>query len=84
MIENTHKKSVENQHTEMLFNKKNYVLMIAGVVLMALGYVLMSGGAMPSPEVWDDNIIYSSRRTLIAPILILAGIAVEIYAIFKK
>lgn len=84
MIENTQKKSVEKQHTEMLFGKQNYILILAGIVLMALGYVLMSGGAMPSPEVWDDDIIYSTRRTLIAPILILAGIGVEIYAIFKK
>jgi hypothetical protein len=39
---------------------------------------------MPSPDVWDDNIIYSFRRVTLAPILILAGLAVEVVAIFKK
>jgi hypothetical protein len=55
-----------------------------GVLLIALGLVLMLGGAMPSPDVWDESIIYSFRRTVLAPIFILAGLGVEIYAIFKR
>lgn len=83
MIGKTEKKEVK-EGTEMLFGKKNYQLMLIGILLMALGYILMGGGSMPSSDVWDDEIIYSSRRTLLAPLLILAGIGVEIYAIFKK
>jgi hypothetical protein len=39
---------------------------------------------MPSPDVWDDSIIYSFRRTVLAPIVIIIGLVVEIFAIFKK
>lgn len=68
----------------MVFGRQNYILFIAGAVLIFIGLALMTGGHMPSPEVWDDNIIYSFRRVTLAPIFILAGLAVEIVAIFKK
>jgi hypothetical protein len=66
------------------FGKQNYILMAAGLGLVFLGLLLMAGGDMPSPDVWKDEIIYSTRRTLIAPIVILAGLGVEIWAIFKR
>ncbi len=69
---------------ELLFNKQNYIWMGIGMLLIALGLVLMSGGSMPSPDVWDESIIYSWRRTVLAPLLMVAGLAVEVYAIFKK
>lgn len=69
---------------ELIFGKTTYMWMLIGVALIFVGLLLMSGGAMPSPEVWDDNIIYSFRRTVIAPIFILAGLGVEVYAIFKR
>ena len=68
----------------LVFGKETYIWMGIGIGLITLGLILMTGGSMPSPEVWDDNIIYSFRRTTLAPILILAGLAVEVYAIFKK
>jgi len=68
---------------EMIFNKSNYMWMGIGVALILLGMLLMIGGSMPSPDVWDDSIIYSFRITVLAPIVILAGLGVEIYAIFK-
>ena len=55
-----------------------------GAVVMILGYALMTGGAQAGPDVWDDNQIYHWRRTLLAPVVILLGIGIEIYAIFKK
>ncbi len=69
---------------ELQFGRQNYLLMGAGALLIAIGLFLMSGGAMPSPDVWDDSIIYSTRRTLIAPMVILAGLIIEIIAIFKR
>lgn len=67
---------------ELIFGKQNYLLMLAGIGLIALGLMLMSGGAMPDPTQWDESIIYSKRRTLLAPIVILLGLVVEIVAIF--
>lgn len=69
---------------EMLFKKKNFYFVFGGLVLMALGFILMSGGKMPSPEVWDDNLIYSVRRVFIAPLVILIGLGLNVYAVFIK
>ena len=68
---------------ELTYGKTQFRYMWIGIGLIALGMILMSGGWMPSPEVWDDNIIYSARRTVLAPICILAGLAMQVLAIFK-
>ena len=67
----------------MLFKRENFKWMLIGVGLIAVGMLLMIGGSMPSPDVWDESLIYSHRRITLAPLFILAGLAVEIYAIFK-
>lgn len=68
---------------ELLYGWSQYKYMLIGIGLIALGMILMLGGSMPSPDVWDDNIIYSFRRTVLAPACIIAGLLVEVYAIFK-
>ncbi len=68
----------------LLFTRENYLYIGIGCGLVALGLILMLGGDMKDPNVWDESVIYSARRTVLAPIFILAGLAVEIYAIFKK
>ena len=68
----------------LLFNKENYKFMAIGFGLITLGLILMLGGGMKDPNVWDESVIYSARRTVLAPIVILAGLAMEVYAIFKK
>ena len=73
----------KRQPEEMMFNRDNYIFMLAGIGLILLGLALMSGGKMPSPDVWDESIIYSFRRTVLAPFVILAGLGLEVYAIFK-
>jgi hypothetical protein len=67
-----------------LFTKDNYVWMIAGIILVAIGIILMSGGKSDDPNVFRDNEVYSVRRITVAPILILLGLGIEVYAIFKK
>lgn len=69
---------------DLLFGKKNYMFIGIGVGLIFLGLALMSGGHMPSPDVWDESLIYSHRRITLAPIVILAGLVVNVYAIFIK
>ena len=77
------RKSGTTSSDPLVFGWTNYKFMLIGVGLIILGMVLMIGGNMPSPDVWKEDIIYSFRRTVIAPILIIAGLVVEIYAIFK-
>ena len=67
-----------------LFGKENYMWMLAGLVIMTIGFFLMAGGKSKDPNVFNDNDIYSTTRITIAPILILAGLIVEIFAIMKK
>jgi len=67
-----------------MFTKENYLWMIAGAVVMAIGWFLMAGGKSDNPAVFDDKEVYSTTRITIAPILILLGLGIEIFAIFKK
>jgi hypothetical protein len=69
---------------DLVFGRPNFILFAVGLALIIIGLALMTGGQMPSPEVWDPNIIYSFRRVTLAPIFIVAGLVVEIVAIFKK
>jgi len=69
---------------DLLFKKANYMYILGGIGLMAIGFLLMAGGNNTDPNVFDESVIYSTRRTLIAPILILAGLVVQVLAIFKK
>ena len=72
-----------SKNLELLYGWSQYKVMLIGIGLIALGMILMIGGSMPSPDVWDESIIYSFRRTVLAPALIVAGLLVEVYAIFK-
>jgi hypothetical protein len=67
-----------------LFEKQNYMWMGIGAAVIALGMLLMAGGKSESVNQFDYNEVYSARRITIAPILILLGLAIEVYAIFKK
>jgi len=80
------KKSVAHAEVpvEMLFKRINYIFILAGIVLIVVGFILMSGGKMPSPEVWDDQLIYNPVKTLVSPIVILTGLVLVLVAIFKK
>jgi hypothetical protein len=59
----------------LVFGKQNYLLMIIGMALIILGFILMYGGK-------ED--IYSFRKITLAPILVVAGFAVEVVAILRK
>lgn len=67
----------------MLFDKKKYTWLIIGLVVTAVGFLLMIGGASDDPGEFSDA-IFGFRRMTLAPILVLAGYAIQIYAIMKK
>ena len=69
--------------SEFAFGKQNYKLLLIGLVLILVGFLLMIGGGSDDPNVFSDK-IFNFRRLTLAPILILAGYVVEIFAIMKK
>lgn len=83
-VSKRNRQATPTPQAELLFGKENYLWMAIGAGLIAVGLALMAGGHMPSPDVWEPERIYSFRRITLAPIVILAGLIVEIYAIFKK
>ena len=80
----TAKAATAPQPTTPLFGKENYRWMLIGIVIIALGLILMSGGKSKDPNVFNPKEIYSFTRITLAPILILGGFVIEIFAIFKK
>ena len=67
-----------------LFTKDNLLWMLAGLAVIAIGMFVMSGGKSSDPRIFDQKEVYSTTRITVAPILILIGLGLEGYAIFKK
>ena len=67
-----------------LFEKTNLRWMLIGVIVMAVGFILMAGGKSSDPNVFDTRQVYSTTRITIAPIIILAGLVIEIIALFRQ
>lgn len=67
-----------------LFHKENYLWMGIGAAVIALGMLLMMGGKNDNSNVFDYSVVYSTRRITFGPILIILGLLVEVYAIFKR
>lgn len=70
--------------SDELFGKENFKWMLIGVAVLILGFLLMAGGGSDDPNVFNADEVYSTRRITIAPIIILLGLAIEIYAIFRQ
>lgn len=67
-----------------LFGRENYIYMLAGLVIIALGFLLMAGGKSADPTKFNADDVYSARRITIAPLLIIIGFILEIIGIMKK
>lgn len=84
----TNKNIQDNKHPKsgggLLFTKDNFMWMIIGAVVIAVGMMLMSGGASTNASIFDKTEVYSFRRITLAPIVILLGFGIEVYAILKK
>ncbi len=66
------------------FQKLNYKILLVGLAINVLGFILMIGGESPDPTKFNANELFSPVRITVAPILIIAGYLVMIYAIMKK
>jgi hypothetical protein len=76
-------KGKNTEESEFLFGKKNYIIMIIGLVIIALGFILMAGGGSDNPEIFNEE-IYNWRRIRLAPTLVILGLGIEIYAILTN
>lgn len=71
----------------LLFGKKNYQLMLLGLFVIFAGYMLMMGtnnNVESLTATFPKEEVYSIRRTVIAPIVIISGFLIEIYAILSS
>jgi len=75
--------STDKNDEQMPLTIRNYVLIIAGFVVILIGMVLMTGGGSDDPNVFNYE-MFSWRRITLAPILIVGGFAFEIYALLKR
>ena len=71
------------ENPRMPLTRRNYILLAAGFAVIVLGFVLMAGGGSDSPDE-IDYAMFSWRRITLAPILVIGGFVVEIYAILKR
>ena len=83
--ETTKKAMVEKTDDQKVlpFGKQNYIIVLIGLALIALGFILMVGGGSSDPDVFNEK-MFDFQRITLAPILVLAGFIVEIVAIFWK
>ncbi len=77
-------KKPNNTQREFLFGKENYMLMLAGLAILLIGFALMSGGKSADPTVFNDSEIFSFRRITLAPIVVMIGFLVEVVAIMRR
>lgn len=86
---NTEKKDKKNltepaeSKFTFIFTKTNYLIMVVGLIFIALGYILMIGGGSEDPTQFSDK-IFDSQRLVIAPILLVIGFIIEIFAIMYR
>lgn len=75
--------NTENNKHEFLFDKINYKILLVGLAVIAIGFILMSGGGSDDPNVFNKE-IFSFRRIRLAPTVVLIGFGITIYSILKN
>lgn len=76
-------KTPQPENPKMPLTRKNYILLLIGFAIILLGFVLMAGGGSDSPDEFNYA-MFSWRRITLAPILVIGGFVVEIFAILKR
>jgi len=79
-IETNPYQELEEYKPEFIFEKKNYTIMIIGLVVLVIGFALMAGGGSEDPNVYSPE-VFSWRRIRLAPFIVIIGFAIELYAI---
>lgn len=83
-VQKTHKTvTAKEKQSDILFEKDNFIWMLIGIGIIFFGFYMMSGGGSEDPKVFSNE-LFSTQRVIIAPIIVIAGFIVEVYAILKK
>jgi Protein of unknown function (DUF3098) len=75
--------SAEKTNNGFPLGKQNFILLAIGFGIIVLGFMLMSGGGSDNPAEFNEA-VFSFRRIVLAPLVVLVGFVFEIYAIMKK
>jgi hypothetical protein len=73
----------KKQERQLLFDRSKYNLVILGLAITALGFILMIGGGSDDPGEFSYK-LFNFRRLTLAPILVIAGYGLQVYAIMKN
>lgn len=76
--------SKEPVKRQLPFRKENYKIMIIGIVVVAIGYILMMGGAAENPNEFSGDQLFNFQRNFLAPFTVLAGYVIVMVGIMKK
>jgi hypothetical protein len=79
----TNSTQTESPKMQFAFESKNYMILIAGVILLAIGFITLSGGGSKDPNQFSDD-LFSSRRMVVAPIILMLGYLTVGYSILMK
>jgi len=77
------RQAIPSPEIDFAFGKENYQLMLIGIAVIIIGFALMAGGNPDDPTAFSMD-IFDTQRITIAPIVVLAGFLIEVYAIVKK
>ena len=67
---------------KMAITPKGLKFLLIGLLVMVSGYILMTGGGSTDPEVFNYD-MFDFRRMVAAPVVIIAGLVIEVVAIMK-
>jgi hypothetical protein len=79
----TNNTQTESPKMQFAFESKNYMILIAGIVLLAIGFFALSGGGSKDPNQFSDD-LFSTRRMVVAPIILMLGYITVGYSILMK
>jgi hypothetical protein len=77
-------KNKDNNNSGFALGTINYILLIIGLVIIVVGFILMIGGKSDDPKIFNEDELFSARRIVVAPVIVLFGFMFEIWAIMKK
>lgn len=73
----------KSEKSGFTLGKENYILLLIGIAFIITGFLLMTGGGSDDPKVFNPE-IFSFRRITLAPIFVMTGFVIEIFAIMRK